>query len=54
MKHIINKALIFHSLTPYIHYICLDVIGDSSTIYDVITTIGSKQKRRVKLLKKEE
>lgn len=49
MKHIDgnDKALIFHSLTPYIHYICLDAIDDSSTIYDVIATNGSKQKRNL-------
>lgn len=47
MKHIDgnDKALISHSLTSYIHYICLDAIDDSSTIYDV--TNGSKQKRNL-------
>lgn len=46
MKHIDgnDKALISHSLTPYIHYICLDAIDDSSTIYN---RNGSKQKKNL-------
>lgn len=46
MKHIDgnDKALISHSLTPYIHYICLDAIDDSSTIYEVIATVQNKRK----------